>query len=1311
MVEAATTFRKSGFNDQDAATLAKVAAQYQNVADTAVSAEDAASSIVSQIRAFGEDADFATHIIDSYNEVANRFSVGTNDLSQAMEIASAGMATYGNEFEQIIGLVTAGTEIMTGRSSQVARGLNTIASRIVKNQGALEDYGIQVEDVNGNLKSTYDVLAELKPTWDSMSEAERVALGDAIAGTNQYKVLASVMQNFEHATDATTTALNSSGSAIKENAAYMESLEAKTTAVKATFQDLANNVIDDELVGAVLDLANGFLQLANTDLGRIVTQITLLTGVGWGATGLLQASKIIPAVTSQFKTFASIVTKGLGATATAMSAGGTAVGGFTAALSGALPVILGIAAALAIGGALWKATEDSRKSIDELNDSIDIDNQKLQTNKERLAEINGMAWNDKTPEILAEKDALEKENTELETQIEKYRQLAKEQARQTLENAGTIETSYTEKTDRKTGRTRLEQTTTTITGEEYYQKLIDKLREYQDILNKTHELNDEQLADYQKTASEASRLADAINILNPDIMTATESERQLTYALADAQEAMSSASSYVSNYVDGLYQTGQEAKKTGDALTEYVVNAIIDVNNTDLSTNQKVSALQAIMSQADLTSTELVDKLANAIITVGNTNLDVSGQIANLQALALQAGYTAQAVAAVFGIDENTVSNQVRTSATGYMRSQWAKGNKISSEQAMAWAKKNYASSLWSSLKTSYTPTSPKVVTTGGGGSGGGGGVSTSSQTQKNKQEAKDAVKDVEKTADTAVRNVSGSVSNAVDDAASKIEDALNEQKRQMESIIDYYVEYASRQIDKIDEKLDTINKKYDDMLAAAQNRYNEQLAALEAQYDAVEDQYQLQKLMDDLAKAQNTYQMVYRDGQFVYEVDEDAVRKAKEALNAYKRKKKFEDRKKQLEESLKVEKDYIEQLRKNETEALEDEKKRWEEYKKGWGDLTKEYEYQQNKLLADQMFGADQENATWQTRLSNLANFVAQYNALMGSLAGGGGAGGSGSLGGGGGGAGVGGSSSGSGTTTSGGKIPTLNDPNDPTTWTEWYAGYHWKEGGFKDYQDWYWNAYMKGNKTPWTAIESNYYKQALENDLGVKPENREYKIEETDYAALMEAAAKRGDAAGVMFWAKERQNKIATLGLTDVESTQDIYNKLNKKYEFWSSSDKDDSGDDKNNDSSDKSNSGSSGLTQTERNELQSELMRLEDEIYKDPNNATLKKRADAIAKQLGVKAQYAGGTLSARGGLAMVGEKGAELRVLNQGDGIIPADITRNLMKIGSNPMAFARGNTTTNTTFNVSNVSLPNVTNAQQFVDGLKNLALQKAYGRT
>lgn len=103
MVAAAGQFRKSGFNDRDAASLATVAAQFQNIADTAISAEDAAGSIVSQIRAFGWDAQEATHIIDAYNEVANNFSVGTNDLSRALELSAAGMAVYGNSFEQTIG--------------------------------------------------------------------------------------------------------------------------------------------------------------------------------------------------------------------------------------------------------------------------------------------------------------------------------------------------------------------------------------------------------------------------------------------------------------------------------------------------------------------------------------------------------------------------------------------------------------------------------------------------------------------------------------------------------------------------------------------------------------------------------------------------------------------------------------------------------------------------------------------------------------------------------------------------------------------------------------------------------------------------------------------------------------------------------------------------------------------------------------------------------------------------------------------------------------------------------------------------------
>lgn len=45
------------------------------------------------------------------------------------------------------------------------------------------------------------------------------------------------------------------------------------------------------------------------------------------------------------------------------------------------------------------------------------------------------------------------------------------------------------------------------------------------------------------------------------------------------------------------------------------------------------------------------------------------------------------------------------------------------------------------------------------------------------------------------------------------------------------------------------------------------------------------------------------------------------------------------------------------------------------------------------------------------------------------------------------------------------------------------------------------------------------------------------------------------------------------------------------------------------------------------------------------------------------YRNGTNSATGGLSLVGEAGAELRVINRGDGIITNRITRGLAALGA------------------------------------------------
>lgn len=182
----------------------------------------------------------------------------------------------------------------------MARGLNTIAANIVKNKDVLAEYGIQVQDTQGNLKSTYDVLAELKPVWDNLTDAERQSLGITLAGKNQYRVLAAIMKNYAHAVEATEDAINSEGTAVQQNAAYMESLEARVTRLKALFQELSNVVVGSDLVGGFIDLSESILTFANTDFGSFVTQATLLIGAATGIYGMLSAGilgGIIPPLT------------------------------------------------------------------------------------------------------------------------------------------------------------------------------------------------------------------------------------------------------------------------------------------------------------------------------------------------------------------------------------------------------------------------------------------------------------------------------------------------------------------------------------------------------------------------------------------------------------------------------------------------------------------------------------------------------------------------------------------------------------------------------------------------------------------------------------------------------------------------------------------------------------------------------------------------------------------------------------------------------------------------------------------------------
>lgn len=233
MVNSATIFKRTGSSDEEAKTLAQLSELYRNIADEEISSAEASSFMVSQMKAFNIEAEDTIHILDAVNKTANEHAVSTNDLQTALTKSAAAMATAGNTFEETIALVEAGTAVMQGQAGTVGNGLRTIAINIANLATSQDELiaangkiQVALKGSNGELRSTYEILADVAQHWDELTTAEQNEIAVSLAGKTRYNVLTSVLRNFTDAQDTLQDALNSSGSAWQENSRYMESISA-----------------------------------------------------------------------------------------------------------------------------------------------------------------------------------------------------------------------------------------------------------------------------------------------------------------------------------------------------------------------------------------------------------------------------------------------------------------------------------------------------------------------------------------------------------------------------------------------------------------------------------------------------------------------------------------------------------------------------------------------------------------------------------------------------------------------------------------------------------------------------------------------------------------------------------------------------------------------------------------------------------------------------------------------------------------------------------------------------------------------------
>lgn len=684
---------------------------------------------------------------------------------------------------------------------------------------------------------------------------------------NQTQNLAAALNNFEGVQKAYTLAVNSAGSAMQENEAVSESLAFKQNQLSASFQEVANNLISSDFVGLLLSVANGLLQVDNAT-GNVVSRILLLTSLGWGGSQLLRVSKIIPVITEQFKNFASVIEMvrgGAGTLGEAFNAVGKGTGVLSGFFSASLPIMLGVAAAITAIVVLVKGLKQmydaTFPTVDDFNQSIAENNKQLETNKQRLEEINKIPWNERTQEILDEKAALEAENDELRKNIELTEQKQLTAAKTALlGDKGSA--AYTE------GGTFLggyRPTTGDADGSAASTSNIAAMREYIDALQTEGQLTEKQNADLQELLPKLAERKAYYEVLKANYDQLSDAEKEqvdlleaeaTTYdqlvakydravygqdALIEAYESMVSTGKLTEEQVKRLTNMYPELEsrvvKTADGYTiqKNALYALINAENLqNAQIGNLVNGFIAEQKQTGATRNELLN-LVKAQIQASNTGLNFSQQIQALQQLATAAGYTANYVNSVLGAGLN--ESNIKRTAAGLMQT----GKYKSYDEAYAEAQRRAQSSLnyqWSKL----TSTAPKFDWSSSFGGTTSVGTSTS--------------------------------------GADKAEEARQAMIKKLQ---------AER--DQVQDAIDAINKKYD-----------EQIEQLEKVNDELEDEIELQQILEEMAKAKASKKMVYKDGMFQYVDDMDAVAAAQTKLDEYNRKKALKDQKAYLEERRKAE-------------------------------------------------------------------------------------------------------------------------------------------------------------------------------------------------------------------------------------------------------------------------------------------------------------------------------------------------------------------------------------------------------------------------
>lgn len=182
-------------------------------------------------------------------------------------------------------------------TEDLAEGFSKYANEIK----ALTGFDIMVDDTH--FKDLYDIMEGISKVWDTLSDTSQARVAEILGGTRQLQVISSIIGNWSDAAGAYETAMNSAGASTKANDIYMQDVAAHINQFKAAFEELSMTMMKSNVLTFFIDAGKGLvsfitsLEKMHLLLPALITSLVAIKGIKMGAEAVKASAAVSSLVT------------------------------------------------------------------------------------------------------------------------------------------------------------------------------------------------------------------------------------------------------------------------------------------------------------------------------------------------------------------------------------------------------------------------------------------------------------------------------------------------------------------------------------------------------------------------------------------------------------------------------------------------------------------------------------------------------------------------------------------------------------------------------------------------------------------------------------------------------------------------------------------------------------------------------------------------------------------------------------------------------------------------------------------------------